>query len=169
MMKVRRVPTRSALIGAMLLILPIADAFAQTPQPPRTRLTCDIQRGQRLSYIDNPMAAAGVNRKVITAEETVAGKIEIVYPAAGTDATISVPASLRDTAKAGAAQLRRYAADEYTGFLGFDPDGGATWVVTYFARINKVIWTIHTPRVDGRDRAAHARTLFGECRRDELR
>lgn len=162
-------PTRTALIAVTLLSLPVADAPAQTPQQPRTRLTCDIQRGQRLSYIDNPMAAAGVNRKVTTADETVAGRIEIVYPAAGTDATMNVPAALRDAAKAGAAQLRRYPANEYTGFLGFDPDDGATWVVTYFARINKIIWTIHSPRMDGRDRAAQSRTLFGECRRDELR
>ncbi len=162
-------PMRMSLIVATLLSLPVADVSAQTPQPPRTRLTCDMQRGQRLSYIDNPMAAAGVNRKVTTADETVAGKIEIVYPAAGTDATMNVPASLRDVAKAGAAQLRRYPANEYTGFLGFDPDDGATWVVTYFARINKIIWTIHSPRVDGRDRAAQSRTLFGDCRRDELR
>ena len=166
---VKNAPLRSAWIAGIAIALPLMDAIAQTPQPPRTRLTCEIQRGQRLSFVDNPMAPAGVNRKVTTADETVAGRLEIVFPAAGTDATMSVTASLRDSAKPGSAQLRRYPANEYTGFLGFDPDDGATWVVTYFARINKVIWTIHSPRAEGRDRAAQSRSLFGECRRDELR
>lgn len=157
------------MFAAIALALPLAEAAAQTPQQPRTRLTCEMQRGQRLSFVDNPMAPAGVNRKVTTADETLAGKLEIVFPPAGTDATMSVTATLRDAAKPASAQLRRYPASDYTGFLGFDPDDGATWVVTYFARINKVIWTIHSPRAEGRDRAAQSRSLFGDCRRDELR
>ena len=51
------------MFAAIALALPLEEAAAQTPQQPRTRLTCEMQRGQRLSFVDNPMAPAGVNRR----------------------------------------------------------------------------------------------------------
>ena len=152
-----------------LTTLPLAEAVAQAQTGPRTRLTCDVQRAQRLGFIDNPLAPAGINRKVSAGDEAATGRFELVFAPTGTDATMTIAAQIRDGGRPGSARMSRYAASEYTGFTGFDPEDGSTYVVTYFARINKAIWTIHSPRLDGRDRAAVARSLFAECRREDLR
>lgn len=166
-MKANRRMLLAPLALAALLIA--TDAAAQGSPGPRTRLTCDIQRAQRLSFIDNPLAPAGINRRIATADEAATGRFEVVFPPSGNDATLAFGAQIRDGGRAGTARMSRYAASEYTGFTGFDPEDGATFVITYFARINRAIWTIHAPRLDGRDRAATARSLFAECRREDLR
>ncbi|MBL8700452.1 MAG: hypothetical protein JNK67_18900 [Alphaproteobacteria bacterium] len=142
---------------------------AQASSGARTRLTCDIQRAQRLGFIDNPLAPAGINRRITAGDEASSGRFELVFSANGADATLTIGAQIRDGGKPGSARMSRYAASEYTGFTGFDPEDGSTYLVTYFARINKAIWTIHTPRLEGRERAASARSLFAECRREEQR
>lgn len=156
-------------VALALTALPLVEAAAQAPAGPRTRLICDIQRAQRLAFIDNPLAPAGINRKVAASDEAAIGRFELVFSPSGTDATMTVAAQIRDGGRPGSARMSRYAASEYTGFTGFDPEDGSTYVVTYFARINKAIWTIHSPRLDARDRAAVARSLFAECRREDLR
>ncbi|MBM3524797.1 MAG: hypothetical protein FJX57_17765 [Alphaproteobacteria bacterium] len=155
------------IISAALVVAIPSRLEAQSS--PRTRLACDVQRAQRLGFVDNPLAPAGINRRVTTADEAASGRFEIVFTSNASDATLTIGPQIRDGGKTGVARMSRYAASEYTGFTGFDAEDGSTYLVTYFARINRAILTIHSPRIDGRDRAASARSLFAECRREELR
>ncbi len=112
-------------LAAAVLAIPAAPAQAQSTDGPRTRITCDVQRSQRLAFVDNPMAAAGINRKITTSDDATTGRLEIVFAPAGSDGTMAVAATLRDAGKPASTRLSRHPTSEYMLFLCFDPEDRA--------------------------------------------
>jgi hypothetical protein len=151
----------------LLLSLLVAGNLAA--QAPRWTVVCENFHGGKAHFIDNMMAASGDNRKTITAPDAINAKVRIWVDASGQSATLEIPAEFRSARAPANIRARRQDANEFATYTGFDPDDGTLYVVSYFQRVNRMLWTAHSDRLLGRDKAAHARTYIGECARAEMR
>ncbi len=156
------------LLAPALVALALATgtAAAQQRTVSQTVVTCDNLRGSKLSYIDNPMAASGINRRLLKGDDDLPGvKIDLIWNNENVDATLVVIGG-GPGVKSGSFPMKRFGTSEMVGLIGTDPeDGGASMLVSYNYKIGKAMWTIQSDKNDGRDKASFTRTVFADCAR----
>jgi hypothetical protein len=150
------------LLAVLAAFAVAAPAFAQQQ---KARILCDnVQRGNRMSWIDNPMAPSAINRKLQLAEENLKGvKLELYYNNDNPRDSRLLVGSSDEKVKAVAIDVSRFGTSDYIGFIGTDFDDGTVHLVMFNNRTQKALWTVQSDKFDNRDRAAFSRTMFAEC------
>ena len=150
------------LLAALVAFSAAAPAFAQ-----KARIICDtVQRGNRMSWIDNPMAASAINRRLQLGEEQLAGvKLEFSYNNDNPRDTRLLVTSTNTNVKQTTIEASRFGTSEVLAVIGQDFEDGTVHLLTYNFRTQKALWTVQSDKFDNRDRAAFARTMFAECGR----
>ena len=160
------IPMRPLALALAALVLATGLAVAQQRPVVQSVVTCENLRGSKLSYIDNPMAASGINRRLQKGEDDLPGvKLELIWNNDNADATLIVIGG-GPGVKAGTFPMKRFGTSEMVGMIGTDPeDGGTSHLLSFNYKINKAIWTVQSDKSDGRDKASFVRTVFADCTR----
>jgi hypothetical protein len=162
-------PQIARLLPALAALALVAAPGLAQQQPPaqKARIACDnVQRGNRMSWIDNPMAPSAINRRLQLAEETLPGiKLELFYNNDNPRESKVLISSTNAAVKATSLDATRFGTGDIAAFAAVDFEDGAIHLITYNFRTQKALWTMQTDKFDGRDRAAFARTLSADCSR----
>lgn len=161
---------RAFLVGFGLLYLFLAEARADgagvshsAPSlPPQVHVTCQNLKGSLVHFFDSVLAPREENRRtVLDAEEKADARLDLVYAMHGQEGRLLVSARGRG---ATTFELAKGGTRDTVTFVGFNENHGTAFLLTYFPRLGRVLWSIHDDRLDMVANAAVGRLLIGECR-----
>jgi hypothetical protein len=65
-------------------------------------------------------------------------------------------------------KLVRFLQNDYMSFVGVDSDDGATYLLSYFPKLERLVWSAHNDRVLSVDRGAIGKLFMTTCTSSRL-
>jgi hypothetical protein len=120
--------------------------------------------GHRIVYFDNPIAPAANNKKVVEGQDRIGGiRVEITFNDQTLNATLVTTGNENVSGEDGNAELVRVPSNQHVSFVGIDPDDGSVYLISYFPRLNKLLWSMHNDRISVVDGGAVGKQFMADC------
>jgi len=128
------------------------------------RVTCQHVEGHRIVFFDNPVAPAANNKKVVEERDRIDGiRLEITFNDKTLDATLVTTGNTNVSGEVGNVTLVRVPSPQHVSFVGIDPDDGSVYLISYFPRLNKLLWSMHNDRIYVVDGGAVGKQYMADC------
>jgi hypothetical protein len=148
-------------LSAWLLLFALMPLAASAQQA--LRVTCEGATGSRVQYVDNPLSPAGQNKRLIVSNDGIDGlRLELTFRPDASDAVAVMTGNQNTEGRVTSLKLIKIRADQYISFLGIDDDGSAN-LLSYFPKVRRLVWSIHTDRILFVDSVALGKVFSLSC------
>ncbi|MGB8275698.1 MAG: hypothetical protein WCF16_10575 [Alphaproteobacteria bacterium] len=149
---------------ALILLSVASPAIADAQQNPAERITCENPRGSRVQYANNPISPPDQYQKFVVADDAIDGlRVEITFSQSGTEASLVMYGNKNTGGRVTTMSLLKIVSNDFISFVGRDEDG-AIYLLSFYPRINRLIWSAHNDRIWYVDDVATGKIfMFSEC------